>query len=244
MIFKYVLSALLFTMTINAQAASHPKSTSADERMRQVTYDPNNVIVLHSHYGYQTDIEFSKHETIENVAIGDAGVWQAVPAQTHLFIKPMADSKTNMTVLTNKRSYHFLLKSSNDEKDAQTFRLTFFYPDEESQLASSVVSESLHHSPLDYNWKYSYSGDKLLAPIQVFDDKEFTYFKFKNAHANPLPALFIVNPDRTESLVNYHVQGEYVVVNRVGRQFTLRHGQQTACVYNNAAMGDWQKIPG
>jgi len=244
MVFKAILGGIILCLALNAHAASVPIGTSADERMRQVTYDPNNVIVLHSHYGYQTDIEFSKNESIENVAIGDAGVWQAVPTQSHLFIKPMADSKTNMTVLTNKRSYHFLLKSSNNARDEQTFRLTFYYPDEEISLANSVIAESQHRSPMDYNWRYSYSGDRQLSPVQVFDDKQFTYFKFKNAHANPLPALFIVNPDRTESLVNYHLEGEYVVVNRVAKQFTLRHGQQTTCVYNNAAIGDWKKIPG
>lgn len=241
MVLKSGLTLLLLAVALQANAAIIPKSTSADARMRQVTYDPNNVVLLKSHYGYQTDIEFAEDEIIENVAIGDAGVWQAVPTNNHLFIKPMALSKTNMTVLTNERSYQFLLESSDEQNKSQTFRLQFYYP-ANATLTTTHQSKRSSAAPMDYNWKYSYSGDKSLAPLQVFDDKKFTYFKFKNPHANPLPALFIVNPDHSETLVNYHMEEDFVVVNRVANQFTLRHGKQSTCVYNNLAMGDWQKI--
>lgn len=233
---KRVTAAALLVMPLMCQAAQHPKGLYADNRIRTITYDSNNVVVLNSHYGYQTDIVLGEDEEIENVAIGDALSWQAVPAKNHLFIKPMNDSTTNMALLTNKRSYTFQLKSSNNGNTPQTFKLQFFYPDEASRFEKSVVSEGKTLNPLNVNWKYSYKGDKALVPVQLFDNQTFTFFKFKEGGMTRLPAIFMVNPDRSETLVNYYIEKHnderYVVVNRVARQFTLRDGQSRVCIFN------------
>jgi len=46
----------------------------------------------------------------------------------------------------------------------------------------------------------------------------------------------LVGDDRKESLLNYHVSGKYVVVERTGKQYTLRGRDGDVCVYNEPAL--------
>ena len=53
--------------------------------------------------------------------------------------------------------------------------------------------------------------------------------------ASDLPAVFLVDKDKQESVVNYRIEGPYVVIERIGTQFSLRHGSDVACVHNRSA---------
>ena len=199
---------------------------------------PNNVVVLKSRYGYQTQITFAPNESVQSVSIGDSLAWQAVPVNHHLFIKPVAESKTNMTVLTNLNSYNFQLDSS-DTNVSPIYKLQFTYPDGGYDQGGNTNAVGVF-DPDKFNWKYSFTGERKFAPIKVFDNGQFTYFKFREN--NHLPAIFIVDKERNETLVNYHMQGDYLVVNTVANQFTLRDGKETTSVYNDLAIGDWKSI--
>ncbi len=243
---KYLLSAgiLLALISITALAEQTPTSLSTDPRVKIVNYNADNVTLLKVHYGYTTDIVFDSNETVENVAVGDSLAWQSVPTANHLFIKPVAVSNTNMTVLTNQRSYNFQLESSNsDNPRDQIYELKFIYPDEDQTVSNYSQSSSPSQcNPTQCNWKYSFTGDKTIAPVQAFDDGKFTYFKFPSTGSSTMPAIFNVDKNRNETLVNYHMQDGYIVVNRVGKQFTLRDGNYVTCVYNDDAIGDWNNI--
>ncbi len=86
--------------------------------------------------------------------------------------------------------------------------------------------------PSDYNFNYTLTGSREIAPLRVFDDGEFTYMQFKAL--TDLPAIFLVGKDKQESVVNYRVEGPYVVIERIASQFSLRHGSDVACVYNRS----------
>lgn len=221
-----------------AIAASHPHRIAADSHIKVVQYDPNNVVLLNGQYGYQTQITFASNEAVQNVSLGDSMAWQAVPVANHLFIKPVAASKTNMTVLTNANSYNFQLDSQQQD-GAPTYKLQFVYP-QGGFNASGQSNAVAMFEPDKLNWKYSYTGDAGLAPQSVFDNSQFTFFKFKNN--SRLPSVFIVDQQRNETLVNYHMQGEYLVVNSVAKQFSLRDGETVTTVYNNFAIGDWNRV--
>lgn len=223
-----------------AIAASHPHRIAADSHIKVVQYDPNNVVLLNGQYGYQTQITFAPNEVVQNVSLGDSMAWQAVPVANNLFIKPIASSKTNMTVLTNSNSYNFQLDSQKQDV-TPTYKLQFVYPQggyDSSGQANAVAT----FEPDKLNWKYSYTGDANLAPESTFDNGQFTFFKFKDGGADRLPSVFIVDKHRNETLVNYHMQGGYLVVNSVAKQFTLRDGETVTTVYNNFAIGDWNKV--
>jgi type IV secretion system protein VirB9 len=219
------------------QAALIPKTVSADQHVKTVSYDPNNVVIVHGQYGYQTQIVFAADEIVQNISIGDSLAWQAVPVRNNLFIKPTATSKTNMTVLTNVNSYNFQLDSTHS-KSLPTYKLRFIYPaagyNRDGQANAVGVCD-----PTQINWKYSFTGDKRLAPREAFDcNNQFTYFRFDNT----LPAIFIVDKNRKETLINYQLKGHYLVVNTTAPQFTLRSGHYVTSVYNDAQIGDWQAI--
>lgn len=221
----------------NVYAEQNPRSVAADPRVKVVNYDPSNVVVVHGRYGYQTQIVFAPNETIQNVSIGDSLAWQAIPVGNNLFIKPVVASSTNMTVLTNANSYSFQLNTDNNIRP--TYKLQFVYPAggfDQTGVANAVGN----FDPSQLNWKYSFTGQRELAPIAAFDNGQFTYFKFrKNA---VIPAIFIVDRKMKEALVNYHLQGEYVVINSVAPQFTFRNGNYVTSVYNDYLIGDWQKV--
>jgi type IV secretion system protein VirB9 len=145
---------------------------------------------------------------------------------------------TNMTVITSKRMYFFEMHaeeavSVNDE--SLNFVVKFVYPEQFQYGGVTSVSDQVKPDPSQpekYNYDYSISGNaKNIEPTQVFDDGEFTFFKFKDVNAE-IPAMFMVNRDGSEALVNFRVSGGYIIVERVADRFTLRRGSDTICVFN------------
>ena len=49
-----------------------------------------------------------------------------------------------------------------------------------------------------------------------------------------IPAIFVVNEQGYEALVNFRIVQEYLVIEQVASQFTLRSGGNVVCVYNNS----------
>ena len=92
-----------------------PAYAAADPRLQSVHYEADKVVKVHGRLGYQSMIEFAPGESIENVAVGDSTAWQVTPNKRAnlLFLKPlMAKAKTNMTVITDQRTYLFDLSAA------------------------------------------------------------------------------------------------------------------------------------
>ncbi|XVN40980.1 MAG: TrbG/VirB9 family P-type conjugative transfer protein [Rickettsia endosymbiont of Argas persicus] len=87
-------------------------SITKDNRIKTYIYNPNEVYLLVLHFGFQSHIEFSKNEEVQNIILGDAYAWKITPLANRLFIKPLEkDIRTNMTIITNKRTYEFDIAS-------------------------------------------------------------------------------------------------------------------------------------
>lgn len=69
-------------------------------------------------------------------------------------------------------------------------------------------------------------------PSMVFDDGRFTFFEFLGARE--IPAVFAYGSDGEATRVNSHMQGNFVVVQRTARKFTLRLGTAVVGVFNEA----------
>lgn len=69
-------------------------------------------------------------------------------------------------------------------------------------------------------------------PTMVFDDGRFTYFEFPGARE--IPAVFAYGSDMEPTRVNWHMNGNFVVVQRTARKFTLRLGEAVVGVFNEA----------
>ncbi len=69
-------------------------------------------------------------------------------------------------------------------------------------------------------------------PAMVFDDGRFTYFEFPGARE--IPAVFAHGSDGETTRVNWHMDGDFVVVQRTARKFTLRLGEAVVGIFNEA----------
>lgn len=236
------LITLLFAHTTLAIRESRP--TPIDSRIRVMVYNPDDVFKYVGYYNYQASIELAKSEEIVSISMGDTTSWQIVPSGNRIFIKPMEhDATTNMTLITNKRTYFFELyaEETSDIRDPDmAFNVRFIYPDEEDEehlrtFASALSGPDLLH-PEKYNFNYSISGSEQIAPIKIFDDGEFTYLQFRDKNAQ-LPAIFAVDEDRRESMVNYRLSTEnnnIVIVEQVFQKLAIRSGKKIVCVFNEA----------
>ncbi len=229
-----IIAALCLT-SISAVAAVEPTPGPGDPRLSEVWYDPHQVVTLRAALGYQLTIEFEPGERIENVAIGDSLGWQVVPSRKAnlLFLKPMEKAPpTNMEVVTNLRRYAFelLVRSDAGRRHASpvTYNLRFLYPAPETPM---VTAPAPVVPPQDVNHAYSYQGSKANLPQRVFDDGEATYFQFAPGAA--VPAIFALETDKSEAVVNSHTRDSYTVVDRLAPGFVLRNGTEETRLFND-----------
>jgi type IV secretion system protein VirB9 len=240
-------AALLWAASGAAHAERVPKEGPQDPRIRTVVYNPRDVVKIEATYGYHTVVEFADDEAIQALVIGDSVAWEAEKnaAGNRIFLKPKEDNAgTNLTVITDRRTYSFALQASRAAAKARmTWRLRFEYPEEEAALRqaraeraelerAAFVNPEAPTNPGRWNFDYSYGGAESFRPVQLFDDGEFTYFKF--GKREDLPAIFTVDSEKNEALVNARISGEYLVVHRVAKQFALRSGGQITCIFNES----------
>jgi type IV secretion system protein VirB9 len=241
--FAFTFLALI-TFAIDASAIRESRPAAIDSRIRVMIYNPDDVFKFIGYYGYQASIELAKDESIVSISMGDTTSWQIVPAGNRIFIKPVEqDATTNMTLITNKRTYFFELYAAEtqDIRDPDmVFNVKFIYPDEEESehlktYSSSSGNPDLTH-PEKYNFNYSISGNEEIAPIKIFDDGEFTYLQFRDKNAE-LPAIFAVDEELRESMVNYRLapdNSNVVIIEQVFKKLSVRHGKKIVCIFNES----------
>lgn len=246
---KFYVGLGIFCLTSAAFAVEKPLRLSSDSRIEVVVYAPYNVIPVYGTTFTTTQITFSKNEYIKNVQNGDLGAWTSSISKdipNMMFVKPtIYNSNTNMTVVTNKHTYYFHLKSNkqgvNNQKNT-TYAIHFIYPDEQRSRVERAIAFrerqkqaelSAARNPSDYNWNYSFHGCRRIVPMHVFDDGKFTYLQLQPGQ--PVPAVFaVMTRSGKESVVNYRLDGRYLVVQQIAPQLTLRVGQnQVANIFNN-----------
>ncbi len=66
----------------------------------------------------------------------------------------------------------------------------------------------------------------------MYDDGLRLHVKFP-ARAD-WPAVFVRNPDGTDSLVNFTVEQDELIVHKVAERFILRRGKLVGCLINRA----------
>jgi type IV secretion system protein VirB9 len=229
---KYIFTLIILLTSLPTYAIQTSRPLPGDSRLHVITYNPNSVHEYTGFYDYQASILFGEGEEVKTISMGNPSAWQMAPAGRRLFLT------TNMLLITTKRTYHFLLRAAEVNEEGindpnLTWETSFVYPDEDSGIIkTSAGGQGPDLSePEKYNFNYSISGSEYIAPIRVFDDKEFTYFQFTKQNAE-IPAFFLVDSEGKEALINYRVEGSYIVIERVASQFTLRHGSDVACIFN------------
>jgi len=208
-----------------------PQPGPGDPRIHVVGYDPSEVVDLQARLGFQLTVEFDPLERIENVALGDALGWQVTPNRKAnlLFLKPMAARPaTNMTVVTNLRRYTFRLSVAGARGRNVPYTVRFLY---EAPVVAMIAPPPPPPPPVERNRAYSYKGSDKTLPQRLFDDGQATYFTFRDDQA--YPAIFALDTDGHEAVVNTYTRDGYVVVDRVAPGFLLRRGAEVTRVYND-----------
>ncbi len=96
--------------------------------------------------------------------------------------------------------------------------------------------------PPQLNWEYSFTGTRALAPIEAFDNGQFTYFKFRRSGMSHYSAIFTVRIKNAVRLGQLSHARQLRVIHTVAKQFTLRDGDNVTSIYNDKAIVDWQSI--
>jgi type IV secretion system protein VirB9 len=186
-----------------AMAEVVPTPGLADPRIQSVAYDPAEVVALRLASGYAVTIRFSPDERIETVTLGDPAGWQAQVNRRAdaLVVKPAAMAlPTNLTVLTDQRSYSFVLSEDALARHYQPFVLNFTYPTLPSPAGEAAASAS----------RYDLRGDRTLWPISISEDGSFTSLRWSDEAT--LPAVYREDERGELALVNGVMrEGVYVI---------------------------------
>ncbi len=195
-----IVTLLLLAFNVDAYAQT-PITT--DSRIRTLVYNPNEVYELKFFYNYQSFIEFSGDEEIEMISIGEAFAWRLTPAGKRLFIRPLEiAAHTNMTIITNKRTYHFDIRSdeySGKADEDLVYTIRFFYPQIGQplpippQLAVPNIATRMPSAP----------------PIPKVKIEEIVRTPTPQTRIDePLPSIIERNPENVELNFDYRVAGK------------------------------------
>ena len=237
----------------NAAAETVPPRGVVDPRVRVVTYNPEDVIKLHGYVGYQIHMQWADGEEFVNLGAGDVGGLDVGAEKNHFFLKPKQEKVgTNLTILTNVRTYHFDYTVSKPPPNAlatkdMVYSIRFTYPQDEARRGAADLARQRTEARFAQtaamrtrNLDYWYCGTSSLKPISAYDDGVQTRLKF--AARAEFPAIFVKNDDQSESLLNFNVDQDEVVIHRVARRFILRRGQLVGCVVNQAFEGGGERL--
>jgi type IV secretion system protein VirB9 len=240
-----IAPSLALLAAFAAVADTLPTKGSVDGRVRIAAYNGDDVYRLVGFAGYQIDLEFEPGETFVGLGAGDIDALAFVGQDNHLFLKPKAATvSTNLTVLTNRRHYHFdytaAARPPAGSVDAM-YAVRFSYPvavaSKAAAEAAARVESQLSQASAERvrNTDYWYCGHPWLKPTAASDDGVHTRLQF-DPHAE-LPAIFVNNDDGSESLLNFNMDSGDVVIHRVARRFILRRGGLTGCIVNRGFAG-------
>lgn len=221
-----------------------------DARIRVVPYRADAVYRLRGYVGYQIDITFAPGERFVGLGVGDSKGVTFASEGNHLFLKPRAARvATNLTVLTNRRTYLFDYEAEPNPPDPGgadvIYALRFEYalpavraqPSERRRVETDLAAA---RSARPRNYDYWYCGDPSLKPTAAWDDGVQTTLVY-GAHAE-LPAIFTSGEDGSESLVNFDVQAGRIVVQRVARRLIVRRGKLAGCIVDRAFAGGGERL--
>jgi type IV secretion system protein VirB9 len=250
-----VVLAVLLTLARPAFSAQVPLALD-DPHVCVVSYRVDDAVRIYLQRGHATHVLLADDEAINTVAAGDTEGWIiSAPKGSHdVFLKPKtAAHDSNLELTTNRRSYSLELVVLPDppvrEKRIAMYRVTFRYEPVERSAAERIavtaaakaivdaatLERRLKAGPEVRNWNYSMqveegAGD--ITPSAAWDDGRFTYLRVSGNRE--VTGVYRVGSDGAESLVNFHMEGDLMVIHEVARRFVMRLGNQVIGLWNES----------
>lgn len=234
----------------NAAARVEPSASGYVNAVQLYAWTDGALYMVYASPGEVTDIVLEPGETLAGtgpVAAGDTVRWVIGNTESgagaskcvHILIKPTRpDLRTNLVINTDRRTYHLELRAT-----AQTYMasVSWRYPPDAllavrqspAQAAAAEEAARRADSPavdldhLDFHYRIKGPHPRW-RPVQVFDDGRQTFIAFPADIAQAdLPPLFVIGADgKTAELVNYRVNGQHMVVDRLFQAAELRLGDK------------------
>ncbi|MGN8532630.1 TrbG/VirB9 family P-type conjugative transfer protein [Helicobacter pylori] len=199
----------------------------------QIGVDSNISVIdsegkIFSFYVFSTTFTSSKHPNLQ-VFIEDKNYY------TNAFIKPQKENQENM--------------AENAPKDApknnKPLKEETKTPEEEAIIigdntnAMKIIKKDIQkgYKALKSSqrkwyclWACSKKSKLSLMPKEIFNDKQFTYFKFdKRLALSKFPVIYKV-VDGYDNPVNTRIVGDYIIAEDVSAKWTLRLGKDYLCI--------------
>ncbi len=194
-----------------------------------------------------TDIELEPGEALSGtgpVAAGDTVRWVIGNTESgagpdrriHILVKPTrTELETNLIINTDRRTYHLELRATPKTYMAS---VSWRYPQDELMALRVANAQAAAVGPVasglsldQLHFRYRIDGDKTpWRPLRAFDDGRQVFIEFPEGIAQgEMPPLFVVGANgKTGDLVNYRVDGNHMIVDRLFAAAELRMGGKGA----------------
>ncbi|MFA7604773.1 MAG: P-type conjugative transfer protein TrbG [Novosphingobium sp.] len=228
----------------NAAARVQPTRDGYVNAIQQYPWSDGALYQVYAAPGQVTDIALQEGEQLVGpgpVAAGDTVRWiigdtvsgTGATARVHILAKPTRpDISTNLVINTDRRTYHIELRATASTYMAS---VSWTYPRDAlialrganaAAASAAPVASGLDLAAL--NFRYRIEGDRVpWKPVRAFDDSAQVFIEFAaGISQGEMPPLFVTGPAGDAELVNYRVQGRYMVVDRLFAAAELRLGDK------------------
>jgi type IV secretion system protein TrbG len=221
-------------------ARARLRPSTAIRPLTTYAYEPKELYSVVTAPMRVTDVALEQGEKLTTQpTAGDAARWvisvvQGDP-QTHVFVKPLRPGlTTNLTLTTDRRSYHLELSTRDD--GAYMAAVAWQYPIDEAarrrevlvqaarERQSTTAVSDLQALRFDYSIEVT-AGSPPWKPTLVFDDGQKTFIRFaRPVSSGPAPVLFVLRAGSTKDakFVNYRQKSDLYVVDRIVDAAELR----------------------
>ncbi len=231
----------------NGAARVQPTRAGYINAMQVYPFSDGALYQVYAAPGQITDIALAAGEQLVGsgpVAAGDTVRWVIGDTESgtgptkrmHVLVKPTrADLVTNLVINTDRRTYHLELRSTE-----KTYMASVSWAYAQDQLialrrqnaaadAAAPVATGVDINAL--NFRYRIEGDNpAWRPLRAFDDGRQVFIAFPTGIGQgEMPPLWVIGPEGGAELVNYRIQGNHMIVDRLFAAAELRLG------------GDYQK---
>ncbi|OOC23189.1 conjugal transfer protein [Helicobacter pylori] len=211
----------------------------------QIGVDSNISVIdsegkIFSFYVFSTTFTSSKHPNLQ-VFIEDKNYY------SNAFLKPQKENKENTlenAPTNNKPLKEETLKEEKEETLKEEKEETKEKEEEtitigDNTNAMKIVKKDIQkgYKALKSSqrkwyclWACSKKSKLSLMPKEIFNDKQFTYFKFdKRLALSKFPVIYKV-VDGYDNPVNTRIVGDYIIAEDVSAKWTLRLGKDYLCI--------------
>jgi type IV secretion system protein VirB9 len=241
-----LLAATLLSGMGAVYAESIPTRGVQDSRIRFARYDADEVYRLNGVVGYAIELVFEEGERYLGQGGGDLEGVGIDAHDRYVLLKPRAVVvATNLVIYTDRRAYRFDYSVvEHATRDELVYALKFQYvpaapggPTPEQQIEQRLAAaETVRARNVDY-W---YCGHPALRPAAASDDGVHTRLTFGDRAE--VPAVFVLNEDGSESLLNFSMDGGDLVIHRVAPRLALRRGKLAGCIVNKGYVGSGSRL--